>query len=178
MHIPFYNPGLERIVHAFVPSHAVPLEKTIVLHIHTGDDVQTHSLKGYIIADDFEYGILVSIDSAQIDTITMDSLPDMITFAIEGENDKINVIDYNEDVHTEASVIGDWVNAAYCIRHMGKKWKFGLQYGRYNMVTNTEATGFKVCLNVDPMLLFNDPEPFLGEEVFEDLDIGDIDGND
>jgi len=64
MYIPFYSKRYERFIEAIVPSESVPFneEIKIMLQIQTGDDVLSLTdLKGSIISDDFEYGMLVAL---------------------------------------------------------------------------------------------------------------------
>lgn len=163
---------------AIVPTHMVPLSDDIVilLHIHCDEDIQSYELKGAIIADDFEYGILVAIADDQIDAISTTMCPNMIDFTVANKNTHtMNIIDCNEDVGGE-SIIGDWVNASYTIKNIDQKWRFCHQFSNYSMVTGGKVSGFKVCLNIDPSIIFNDPPDFIDLVGYNDTeDIGEND---
>lgn len=158
MYVPFHKPDGVRI-HAFIPTHTVPLGENvnIMLTIQCGKKVHLHSLHGFIIADDFDYGILISIEDTELDSVCTPEKPDSVCFSVS-KDENYCIIDNNEDiVFSGESVIGEWVNAAYCFREKEHGWKFTLGDDTcpYNRLTDNIVTGFKVCLCVEPEFLFN-----------------------
>lgn len=158
MHISFYNQVEEDVQTAIVPTHAVDLADNlvIVLSIHCDDMSRTYFLKGQIIDDVFGHGILVAIMDEQVDRIALDSCPSMIDFSIvDKDTDTLHLVDCNENVGE--SIINQYVHAAYNIQKRGEKWTFSFTFDeKYNKVTEKDVSGFKICLNVDPQIIFND----------------------